>query len=93
MLSTHPAEIGVTGVLECAERALPWLEAMAAERAGGQAAHARTLARCGRAGRIAFSMLGKRPTLLPVGSADMCVVGKVVRRGIGRGQHMCTLEV
>ncbi|KAK9792264.1 hypothetical protein WJX73_002212 [Symbiochloris irregularis] len=46
------------GVMGCAERALPWLEAMASARGGNQKAYARTIAQCGRAGRIAFSMLG-----------------------------------
>lgn len=47
------------GVLQCAEKAVPWLDAMATARAGGAGAYARTIARCGRAGRIAFSMLGE----------------------------------
>ena len=46
-------------MLKCAERAIPWLDAMATRRAGGVAAYARTIARCGRAGRTAYSMLGQ----------------------------------
>lgn len=53
--------LGMSGVLESAEKALPWVDAMASARAGGAIAFARTIARCGRAGRVAYSMLGAVP--------------------------------
>lgn len=45
-------------MLAWAEAALPWVEALATLRSGGKPARVRTVARCGCAGRVAFSMIG-----------------------------------
>lgn len=44
-----------------AEGVLAFIERMAAERAGGRPATARTVALCGVAGTVAYSMIGARP--------------------------------
>lgn len=53
-----------------AERALEFIEGVAAARAGGLPAAARTLALCGVAGMVAFSMIGARGGLLGLKSGQ-----------------------
>ena len=61
------------GVLGWAQAALPWVEALATLRSGGKPARVRTVARCGCAGRVAFSMIGALSSGIP-GMPPMAVL-------------------
>lgn len=56
-----------------AERAVPFIEQVASQRAGGLPARARTLAFCGYQGTVAYSMLGAHTTAAAVVLVVMCM--------------------